>query len=198
VTTTYPPAAKVAPPGGPSLLPSLLRPIIECAAPDSDFIADIPESLRTALRDIGALLTADGADRLWAETPDRRNTQRTAVRSRAGGFTIHPHLVCAGATAVALGVARSTVDAAATMVTEMAAKTGSYLADEAHTRYAIAKADNVIEASRRLLLDRIETLQRLAECRGEVTVLQHVNLSRRLMEAAGRVRLGRDPGVSLL
>ncbi|WP_232100311.1 acyl-CoA dehydrogenase family protein [Mycolicibacterium litorale] len=157
-----------------------------------------------------------------------------------------PHLVFAGCTAVALGVAQAAVDATVTLATRKAAATGCFLADEAHTQYAIAKADTALAASRALLFSSIETLQSLAELGRAVTiqhraalraamthaaevsrealvgmyelagssalyrghplertfrdgmaVLQHANHSRRFLQAAGRVHLGRDPGVPL-
>ncbi|WP_193047545.1 acyl-CoA dehydrogenase family protein [Mycolicibacterium baixiangningiae] len=138
------------------------------------------------------------------------------------------------------------VDATVALATRKASATGSYLADEAHAQYTIAKADTAIAASRALMFRRIETLQLAAERHAVVTlqqraglraamthaaevsrealvamyevagssalyrdnpvergfrdgmaVLQHTNHSRGFMRAAGRVRLGRDPGVPL-
>ncbi|MGE2716729.1 acyl-CoA dehydrogenase family protein [Mycolicibacterium litorale] len=383
---------RISPPPDPALLPEVLRPIIESTGPESESTGDVSETLRTALRDsgalrmltpleyggsetplttalgvyeglaridastgflawnanfgfIGALLTAAGAEQIWGTTPEpmfansskagvvevvdggyelsgwfpivtgvksadwlivcavvSRNGQPCLVDGvpdlrvcavRSDDVTIEdtwdvsgmrgtgshnamvecafipedlvtpplwdppridrplyrgfiPHLVLAGCTAVALGVAQAAVDATVALATRKASATGSYLADEAHTQYVIAKADTAISASRALLWNSIETLQQSADLdhqvmlhqraalraamthaaevsreslvamyelasssalyrghpiergfRDGMALLQHANHSRRFLQAAGRVRLGRDPGVLL-
>jgi hypothetical protein len=99
-----------------------------------------------------------------------------------------------GATAVALGVARSAVDEMVALATRKTTRSGLLLADEEHTQYAIAKADAALKASRLLLFSAVEALQDAAQRGDEVTIEQRADLRAAMTHAAD---VGREALVAM-
>jgi alkylation response protein AidB-like acyl-CoA dehydrogenase len=95
-----------------------------------------------------------------------------------------PTLVFPGATAVALGVARSAVDEMVALSARKTTRSGLLLADEEHTQYAIAKAGTALKASRLLLFSAVEALQDAAQRGDEVTIELRADLRAAMTHAA--------------
>ncbi len=157
-----------------------------------------------------------------------------------------PALVFGGATAVALGVARSAIEELIALSERTSSTTTAQRADDPHFQYTVAKSDAAVAASHLLLFDAADALSTAAERGDAVTLhqraafraamshaaevsrqtlvavyeaagsaalyrrnpieqifrdgmatLQHANHSRVFLEAAGRVWLGREPGLPL-